>query len=220
MRRNPAGHPRRHIVELRKRLGLTQEGLGERIGRSAGMIHHIEIGETKEMRHDVVLRLAEVLGTTPDYIRYGEESPGGDASFSATSFPRSEAMQILQPAGWPRPKGYSNGIAAEGRLVFVAGQIGWDEREAIVSDDLVAQIEQVLANTLAVLREAGAGPEHVVRMTWYIADREAYLARRREIGVVWRRLMGKVFPAMAMVVVAGLIEERAKVEIETTAVLP
>jgi enamine deaminase RidA (YjgF/YER057c/UK114 family) len=129
-------------------------------------------------------------------------------------------MQILHPPGWPRPKGYANGIAAEGRLVFVAGQIGWDEREAIVSDDLVAQIEQALANTLAVLREAGAGPEHVARMTWYITDREAYLARRREIGLVWRRLMGPVFPAMAMVVVAGLIEDGAKVEIETTAVLP
>jgi enamine deaminase RidA (YjgF/YER057c/UK114 family) len=129
-------------------------------------------------------------------------------------------VQILHPPGWPRPKGYANGIAAEGRLVFVAGQIGWDEREAIVSDDLVAQIEQALANTLAVLREAGAGPEHVARMTWYITDREAYLARRREIGLVWRRLMGPVFPAMAMVVVAGLIEDGAKVEIETTAVLP
>jgi enamine deaminase RidA (YjgF/YER057c/UK114 family) len=129
-------------------------------------------------------------------------------------------MQILHPPGWPRPKGYANGIAAEGRLVFVAGQIGWDEREAIVSDDLVAQIEQALANTLAVLREAGAGPEHVARMTWYITDREAYLARRGEVGLVWRRLMGPVFPAMAMVVVAGLIEDGAKVEIETTAVLP
>jgi enamine deaminase RidA (YjgF/YER057c/UK114 family) len=129
-------------------------------------------------------------------------------------------VQILQPPGWPRPKGYANGIAAEGRLVFVAGQIGWDEREAIVSDDLVAQIEQALANTLAVLREAGAGPEHVARMTWYITDRQEYLARRSEIGLVWRRIMGRVFPAMAMVVVAGLIEKRAKVEIETTAVLP
>jgi enamine deaminase RidA (YjgF/YER057c/UK114 family) len=129
-------------------------------------------------------------------------------------------MQILQPPGWPRPNGYANGIMAEGRLVFVAGQIGWDEREVIVADDLVAQIEQALANTLAVLREAGAGPEHVVRMTWYITDREDYLARRRAIGEVWRRVMGEVFPAMAMVVVAGLIEERAKVEIETTAVVP
>jgi enamine deaminase RidA (YjgF/YER057c/UK114 family) len=129
-------------------------------------------------------------------------------------------VQILQPPGWPRPKGYANGIAAEGRLVFVAGQIGWDEREAIVSDDLVTQIEQALANTLAVLREAGAGPEHVARMTWYITDRQEYLARRSEIGLVWRRIMGRVFPAMAMVVVAGLIEKRAKVEIETTAVLP
>ncbi|MGH6912084.1 MAG: RidA family protein [Geminicoccales bacterium] len=129
-------------------------------------------------------------------------------------------MQILHPPGWPRPRGYANGVAAEGRLVFVAGQIGWDERETIVSDDLAEQVKKALENTLAVLREADAGPQHVVRMTWYITDRQAYLARSRELGEVYRTLMGRHYPAMAVVEVKALIEERAKVEIETTAVVP
>lgn len=129
-------------------------------------------------------------------------------------------MRILQPAGWPRPKGYANGIEATGRLVIVGGQIGWDETETFQSDDFVEQVRQTLKNTLAVLAEAGAGPEHVVRMTWYITDRTEYLARGREIGAVYRELMGKNFPAMAMVQVVALMEARAKVEIETTAVVP
>jgi enamine deaminase RidA (YjgF/YER057c/UK114 family) len=129
-------------------------------------------------------------------------------------------MRILQPAGWPRPKGYANGIEATGRLVIVGGQIGWDETETFQSDDFVEQVRQTLMNTLAVLAEAGAGPEHVVRMTWYITDRSEYLARGREIGAVYRELMGKNFPAMAMVQVVALMEVRAKVEIETTAVVP
>ena len=129
-------------------------------------------------------------------------------------------MQILQPPGWPRPKGYANGIAADGRLVLVAGQIGWDQTGTIVSDDLVDQFRTTLENTLAVLREAGALPEHVARMTWYVTDKREYLARARELGVVWRALMGRHYPAMAVVEVKGLIEDRAKVEIETTAVVP
>ena len=129
-------------------------------------------------------------------------------------------MRILQPAGWPRPKGYANGIEATGRLVIVGGQIGWDETETFQSDDFVEQVRQTLMNTLAVLAEAGAGPEHVVRMTWYITDRSEYLARGREIGAVYRELMGKNFPAMSMVQVVALMEARAKVEIETTAVVP
>ena len=129
-------------------------------------------------------------------------------------------MRILQPAGWPRPKGYANGIEATGRLVIVGGQIGWDETETFQSDDFVEQVRQTLKNSLAVLAEAGAGPEHVVRMTWYITDRSEYLARGREIGAVYRELMGKNFPAMAMVQVVALMEARAKVEIETTAVVP
>lgn len=128
-------------------------------------------------------------------------------------------MRILQPAGWPRPKGYANGIEATGRLVIVGGQIGWDETETFQSDDFVEQVRQTLKNTLAVLAEADAGPEHVVRMTWYITDRNEYLARGREIGAVYRELMGKNFPAMAMVQVVALMESRAKVEIETTAVV-
>jgi enamine deaminase RidA (YjgF/YER057c/UK114 family) len=129
-------------------------------------------------------------------------------------------MRILQPPGWPRPRGYSNGIAAEGRLVFVAGQIGWDATGTIVSDDLVDQLRQTLENTLAVLREAGAGPEHVARMTWYVTDRREYVARARELGEAYRALMGRRYPAMAVVEVKALIEDRAKIEIETTAVVP
>jgi enamine deaminase RidA (YjgF/YER057c/UK114 family) len=129
-------------------------------------------------------------------------------------------MQILQPPDWPRPRGYANGVAAEGRLVFVAGQIGWDTTGRVVSDDLVEQLRQTLENTLAVLREAGAGPEHVTRMTWYVTDRREYLARARELGEVYRALMGRHYPAMAVVEIKALIEDRAKVEIETTAVVP
>ena len=129
-------------------------------------------------------------------------------------------MQILQPKGWPRPKAYSNGIAVFGRQIFVAGQIGWDETETIVSDDFAEQFRQVLKNTLAVLKEAGAGPEHVVRMTGYITDRDEYLAAGKQIGAIWKEMMGRNYPVMAFVIVAGLIEPRAKIEIETTAVLP
>jgi enamine deaminase RidA (YjgF/YER057c/UK114 family) len=129
-------------------------------------------------------------------------------------------MRVLQPPGWPRPRGYANGVAAEGRLVFVAGQIGWDASGTVVSDDLVRQFEKTLENTLAVLREADAGPEHVARMTWYITDKREYLARARELGEVYRTLMGKHYPAMAVVEVKALIEDRAKIEIETTAVVP
>ncbi len=128
-------------------------------------------------------------------------------------------MRVLHPEGWPRPRGYANGIAAEGRLVFVAGQIGWDESQVFRSDDLVEQVRQALKNTLAVLAEAGAGPERVVRMTWYITDKRDYLDRSKEIGAVYRALMGRHYPAMAMVEVSALMEDRAKVEIETTAVL-
>ena len=103
-------------------------------------------------------------------------------------------MRTLQPPGWPRPRGYANGIAARGTMVFVAGQIGWDERQAIVSDDLALQLGQALDNTLAVLREAGAGPEHVVRMTWYLTDKRDYLARARELGEVWRDAHGPALP--------------------------
>ena len=129
-------------------------------------------------------------------------------------------MQILQPPGWRRPGGYSNGVAAEGLMVFVAGLIGWDENSEFQSDDFIAQTAQALKNTVAVLAEAGAGPEHVTRMTWYFTDKQEYLSRGRELGEVYRDVMGRHYPAMAMVQVAGLMDDRAKVEIETTAVVP
>ncbi|MGD8385287.1 MAG: RidA family protein [Lysobacterales bacterium] len=128
--------------------------------------------------------------------------------------------EILLPAGWPRPNGYANGIAAEGRLVFVAGQIGWDENRVIHSERLAVQVEQALKNTVAVLAEAGAGPQDIVRMTWYVTSRADYLVAVKEIGAAWRAIMGKHYPAMAVVEVSALIESSAKVEIETTAVVP
>ena len=127
--------------------------------------------------------------------------------------------RVLLPEGWPRPKGYSNGIAAEGRMVFVAGQIGWDA-EGRFPDGFAAQFRQTIDNTLAVLAEAGAGPEHMVRMTWYVVDKAEYLAALRDVGAVWRERIGPHYPAMAVVEVKGLIEDAARIEIETTAVLP
>ena len=129
-------------------------------------------------------------------------------------------MRALQPPGWPRPKGYANGIEARGRLVFVAGQIGWDETGAFPSADLPGQVRRTLSNVVAVLAEAGAGPEHVVRLTWYVTDRDEYLGSAKEIGMAYREVMGRHYPAMAVVAVAGLIEADAKVEIEATAVVP
>jgi enamine deaminase RidA (YjgF/YER057c/UK114 family) len=130
-------------------------------------------------------------------------------------------MEILQPQGWGAPKGYVNGVAAEGRMVFVAGQIGWNPATcAFETDDFVGQADQALRNVLQVLREGGAGPEHVTRVTWYVTDRAAYLANTRALGRVWRDLFGRHYPAMTLVVVAGLLEDRARLEIEATAVVP
>jgi enamine deaminase RidA (YjgF/YER057c/UK114 family) len=129
-------------------------------------------------------------------------------------------MKILQPAGWAKPKGFSNGIEATGRQVFVAGQIGWTGEGKWEARDFAGQFRQTLQNTLAVLAEAGAGPEHVARMTWYITDKQEYLGALKEIGAAWRELMGRNYPAMAVVQVVALMEDAAKVEIETTAVVP
>ncbi len=129
-------------------------------------------------------------------------------------------MRILQPSGWPKPKGYSNGVTAKGRLVFVGGFVGWDETESFASDCLAEQTRQALKNIVAVLAEAGAGPQHVARMTWYITDRNEYHAKLKDIGLAYREVMGAHYPAMAMVQVAALMENRAKVEIEATAVIP
>ena len=127
--------------------------------------------------------------------------------------------RVLLPEGWPRPKGYSNGVEATGRMVFVAGQIGGTPEGVFVETDFAGQFRQTLANTLAVLAEAGAGPEHIVRMTWYVVDKREYLAALRDIGAAWRELIGPHYPAMAVVEVKGLIEDAARIEIETTAVI-
>jgi enamine deaminase RidA (YjgF/YER057c/UK114 family) len=129
-------------------------------------------------------------------------------------------MKILLPPGWPRPKGYANGVSAIGHLVFTAGVIGWDEEERIVAADLAGQLRQILLNTLAILAEDGAGPEHVVRMTWYVVDLAEYRSQLAEIGAVYKSIMGRNFPAMAVVEVAGLVEAAARIEIETIAVVP
>jgi enamine deaminase RidA (YjgF/YER057c/UK114 family) len=128
-------------------------------------------------------------------------------------------MKILQPANWPRPKGYSNGVSASGRMIFTAGVVGWDENESFPDYHLHGQFAQALRNTLAILAEDGAGPQHIVRMTCYVIDRAEYLRSRDEIGEAWRELMGPNYPAMALIEVKGLVEPAAKVEIETTAVV-
>ena len=129
-------------------------------------------------------------------------------------------MTILQPPGWPRPKGYANGISASGRTIYTAGVIGWDESEMLVSHRLDLQFEQVLKNIVAILAEGGAKPEHVVRMTVYITDRPQYLKLRDELAPIWKSIMGSHYPAMALVEVKGLVNQSALVEIEATAVVP
>ncbi len=129
-------------------------------------------------------------------------------------------MKILQPPGWAKPKGFSNGISASGGLVFVAGQIGWTGEGKWESKDFAGQFRQTLMNTLAVLAEAGGRPEHIVRMTWYVVDKQEYLGAIKEVGAAWRELIGRHYPAMAVVQVVALMEDEAKLEIETTAVVP
>jgi enamine deaminase RidA (YjgF/YER057c/UK114 family) len=127
--------------------------------------------------------------------------------------------KILQPAGWPRPKGYANGIAASGRMVFTAGVVGWNESEKFAAKDLAGQFRQALLNTRAILAEGGAEPSDIVRMTCYVTDKREYLGSVAEIGAAWREILGKVFPCMALVEVKALVEDEAKIEIETTAVV-
>ncbi len=141
-------------------------------------------------------------------------APSGSAPGSASG------LQPVNPPGWPQPKGYANGMSGRGRLVFVAGQIGWTEAQLFATDDFVGQLEQALRNTVAVLAAAGARPEHIARMTWYITDKREYLASLPAIGRAWRDILGRHFPAMALVQVVALIEDRAKIEIETTALVP
>jgi enamine deaminase RidA (YjgF/YER057c/UK114 family) len=129
-------------------------------------------------------------------------------------------LKILQPADWKTPKGYANGIAVRGLHIFVGGQIGWNAQQAFESEDFIAQCKQALQNVVTVLREGGAGPEHIVRMTWYVIDRDEYNTRSKELGAVYREVIGRNFSVMSCVAVVALMEKRAKVEIEVTAVLP
>ena len=128
--------------------------------------------------------------------------------------------KTLQPEGWLAPRGYANGIEASGRQIYVGGQIGWNPQCQFETDDLVAQIRQALSNCVAVVVAGGGLPEHIVRMTWYLRDKKEYVARLKEIGAVYREVMGRNYPAMSAVQVADLIEDEAKVEIEVTAIIP
>ena len=129
-------------------------------------------------------------------------------------------MEFLQPANWKRPQGYANGVAAKGRTIFVSGMIGWDAQGKLVSKDFVEQVRQTLNNIVHVLAEAHASPEHIVRMNWYVVDKKEYIAAYKELGRVYREIIGRHYPAMTAVQVIGLIEDGARVEIEVTAVLP
>lgn len=129
------------------------------------------------------------------------------------------SRQTLQPPGWPRPKGYANGIAATGRMVFTAGVIGWNEREEFETEKFAGQFRQALINTKTILAEGGAAPADIVRMTCYVTDKREYLASLADIGEAWREIFGKVFPCMAVVEVSALVEDKAKIEVETTAVI-
>jgi len=129
-------------------------------------------------------------------------------------------MQLLNPPGWAPPKGYANGVAARGTMIFVGGQIGWNGQQQFESDDFVAQATQALRNVLSILAEAGAGPQHITRMTWYVIDKRDYLRSLSELGAAYREVIGRHFPAMTAVQVSALVEDRAKVEIEATAVVP
>ncbi|MEM9470543.1 MAG: RidA family protein [Pseudomonadota bacterium] len=129
-------------------------------------------------------------------------------------------VEFLQPQGWRQPRGYANGVAAEGRMVFTGGMIGWNAEEVFEREDFAGQAEQTLHNIVAVLAEAGAKPEHIVRLTWYVTDKQAYLASQRELGTAYKQVIGRHFPAMAVVQVVALVEDDALVEIEATAVVP
>ena len=129
-------------------------------------------------------------------------------------------MKLLEPRGWKPPVGYANGIAASGTIVFVAGQVGWDGSQVFRSEEIAPQFQQALANVIAVLAEAGGRPEHICRMTAYCCDKPAYLAARAELGRIWRRLMGRHYPAMSMIFVSDLLDSPGKIELEATAVIP
>jgi len=129
-------------------------------------------------------------------------------------------MTILHPPGWPKPIGYASGVSAQGTLVFVSGQIGWDESGRFASSEIAGQVEQAMRNIVAVVAQAGGRPEHITRLTWFVTDKHEYVAARKAIGEAYRRVMGRHYPAMSVVAVSALIEDQAKVEIEATAVVP
>jgi len=129
-------------------------------------------------------------------------------------------MKFLQPAHWPRPKGYANGVSTQGRSIFLSGMIGWDAQEKLVAADFAGQVRQALRNIVEVLSEADAKPSHIVRMIWYVLDKQEYTDSRKEVGVIYREIMGGHYPAMTVVEVSGLIEDGARLEIEVTAVIP
>lgn len=129
-------------------------------------------------------------------------------------------MDFLHPPGWPRPKGYANGVAARGRMIFLSGMVGWDANEKFASDDLVRQIRQALENVVTVLEQAGAQPRHIARIVWYVLDKREYLEAAPQIGKVYREVIGEHYPAMTLLQVAALVDDRARVEIEVTAVVP
>jgi len=132
----------------------------------------------------------------------------------------TSSFEFLHPDNWVASKGYTNGIAAEGRQVFVAGQVGWNAHSEFESDDFVAQVEQALSNIVQILAQAGGEPRHLVRLNWYLTDKAEYVARQKDVGEAYRRVIGRHFPAMTLLIVAGLLEAGAKVEIEATAVIP
>jgi enamine deaminase RidA (YjgF/YER057c/UK114 family) len=134
--------------------------------------------------------------------------------------PMSEAHEFLHPKGWRQPKGFANGIAARGRLVFLAGQVGWNAEQRFESADFIAQARQALANIVALVREAGGAPEHITRLTWFVLDKKEYLSRLGELGLAYRAEMGKHYPTMTLVQITALVEDQARVEIEATAVIP
>jgi enamine deaminase RidA (YjgF/YER057c/UK114 family) len=129
-------------------------------------------------------------------------------------------MKLLQPPDWPRPKGYANGVAARGTLVCLSGIVGWNSEEKFVSNDFAGQVRQALQNIVAILKEAHARPEHIARMTWYVLDKQAYISSAKEMGRIYREIIGSHYPAMSVVEVSGLVEANAQVEIEVTAVVP
>jgi enamine deaminase RidA (YjgF/YER057c/UK114 family) len=132
----------------------------------------------------------------------------------------TDTHQFLHPATWKKPKGFANGIAAEGRMVFIAGQVGWNAEQRFDSTDFVAQVRQALENIVALIAEAGGRPEHITRLTWYVTSKQEYLSRLNDLGSAYRSVMGKHFPTMTLVQVVALVEDQAKVEIEATAVVP